>query len=1302
MKIRLPKFLILFLGFVLTGCDSITPKQNKNTDISSFIDEEGKLEKPLDQIVNIKEDKDIQYEEYELLAKLNKEIFFDYTEDKFKKLGVLSIEEHRNSPWITIHLDGNHKADQVIDNMRSFNEFLTIDYNYIISSSIEEQVTTSYDQTDFENAINLKEARQYLKYEGYSEGGSKDVVVAVLDTGVDYNHIDLRDNIWTNTGEIPGNGIDDDGNGYVDDIRGWNCVGDNNDPLDDNGHGTHVSGIIASEKNDFGTTGIAYNVKIMPVKCGNSSNSFNYANIAEGIRYAYMNGADIINMSIGGSSLSIECQEALEDAYTSSFLVASAGNDRAQNELRFSGYKTIPTYPAALPYVCGVMAENNQHMEAWFSNFDVFPHNKIEYEVFAPGVNILSTFPNGKYASLNGTSMSAPVISGIAALIRSAHMDKEVYPTKYIFSQITNTSKTAVHQLAPYRDDLEATCVDAYSALATASNPNIIIYNSYTFDNKSYSSKNNGDGTINAGETINAGLELKNLGGAAYNTITQIDVERAGGVKDPYIEITNNTISFDTIGTYSNKDTGIIFDENKTALDTQKAFTFTIAENCPDEYYCSFNVKVSCLDGSKTAYEFNLNFGISVSNRILLPSNINTDTTLTKEHSYLLLQSMVVMKGVTLTIEPGVDIQMYNDLNTAYEQLNITPSIIVWGTLNAIGSEQFPINIHNADWHINSAWYLKTIGDGTINLKYCRTYNFINNNNNQNINADFCELTFYSTDDNELFYTYEDGEYKYMITTIAYVNQVKNSRIILKAHTQFYVIDSEKNVFEYSIDHAGTYWGSTELHFDKKAKDTIIYNKNEDTDYRLLTYFYFYGTDYDYDNLLFLLSDNSQPIAGFVIKASGYGNDGDKVFLKNTVLKGVSEKYLDYYVNDFYDGVGNLVIETSKEAFNEETLFPYVKEVKILDENGNEINTVNTGIFSVKVLFNVPMDTEKGLRVGFGSRAPFADYSITGNFISETEWVGQYQIKSTIEGGTNFFNISDGYSLKNHLKLVENGHMFSFVIDIIDALSMNLQAEYKDDGVHLSISQDDFEESTIMGFNIYRYEEKDGQATKINPTILTTDEKNYIDRDVISGKTYYYQFTTVFTDLSESSPSEKVMCSVKDITAPLIIHTPINQGYLGSNLIITCLARDNVSIVNATLYYREKGNNVYERVTMSKSNETYSGKINASSLSIKGLEYYIEVSDGTNTITKGSRDNPYEVVIKSESALEKMGDIDSDGIVTSKDALLVMQALEGKIVLKDDQFKKADINKNNKLESIDALYILKYVTGSVTSLDTIA
>src|SRR5262249_24437166 len=135
--------------------------------------------------------------------------------------------------------------------------------------------------------------------------GQKSVVVAILDSGIDYNHLDLRYNIWSNSGEIPGNGIDDDHNGYLDDVRGWNFVSSNNDPQDDNSHGTHVAGTIgAAGNNALGVVGICWNVKLMPVKIGDEFGLIYTSDAVEGFDYARQNGAQIINCSFGGSSYS--------------------------------------------------------------------------------------------------------------------------------------------------------------------------------------------------------------------------------------------------------------------------------------------------------------------------------------------------------------------------------------------------------------------------------------------------------------------------------------------------------------------------------------------------------------------------------------------------------------------------------------------------------------------------------------------------------------------------------------------------------------------------------------------------------------------------------------------------------------------------------------------------------------------------------------------------------------------------------------------------------------------------------------
>ncbi|MBD2295708.1 S8 family serine peptidase [Anabaena sphaerica FACHB-251] len=237
------------------------------------------------------------------------------------------------------------------------------------------------------------------------------IIVAVLDTGVDYNHEDLNDNIWTNTKEIAGNGIDDDGNGYIDDIQGWNFDNNNNNVLDNNGHGTHVSGTIAGENNGSGVTGVAFNSKIMAVKVLDQNGSGSYGNIANGIRYAVDNGADVINLSLGGNASNNTLKSAIEYAGNKGVIVVmAAGNDGG----------STPSYPARYAYDSGIAvgAVNKSNQLTDFSNRS--GSQEIKY-VTAPGEDIYSTVPNNQYANYSGTSMAAPHVAGVVALMLSAN-----------------------------------------------------------------------------------------------------------------------------------------------------------------------------------------------------------------------------------------------------------------------------------------------------------------------------------------------------------------------------------------------------------------------------------------------------------------------------------------------------------------------------------------------------------------------------------------------------------------------------------------------------------------------------------------------------------------------------------------------------------------------------------------------------------------------------------------------------------------------------------------------------------------
>jgi subtilisin len=243
---------------------------------------------------------------------------------------------------------------------------------------------------------------------GYTGKGT---VVAVLDTGVDYNHQDLKNNIWTNSKEIAGNGIDDDGDGYVDDVHGWNFADNNNNTIDTYGHGTHVAGTIAGENNNFGVTGVAYDAKIMPVKVLGNDGSGSYSAIAKGIRYAVDRGANVINLSLGGDYPNSTLESAIEYADSKNVTVVMAAGNNGD---------PAPAYPARYANKHGIAVgavDKNKNMASYS---DRAGSDTISY-VTAPGSSIYSTVPGDKYATYSGTSMASPHVAGVAALMLSAN-----------------------------------------------------------------------------------------------------------------------------------------------------------------------------------------------------------------------------------------------------------------------------------------------------------------------------------------------------------------------------------------------------------------------------------------------------------------------------------------------------------------------------------------------------------------------------------------------------------------------------------------------------------------------------------------------------------------------------------------------------------------------------------------------------------------------------------------------------------------------------------------------------------------
>ena len=254
----------------------------------------------------------------------------------------------------------------------------------------------------------------------------KETVIAVIDTGAELSHEDLADSLWINKAEQNGSdNVDDDGNGYIDDVYGVDFINnvptpvpnDSSAPLryetpeDDSNtsHGTHVSGIIGmNPDNAVGYAGVGYHTKIMILKAGNYKNSFSFANATKAVQYAVANGADVINMSFGSYNENETFAEELEKASTSCLLVAAAGNDGKSSS-------NSKMYPASYPYVIGVMAGNTTYGCWTSSNF--VDSSPAPYDLLCPGESILSTTRHNSYAEKSGTSMASPMAAGSAAVI---------------------------------------------------------------------------------------------------------------------------------------------------------------------------------------------------------------------------------------------------------------------------------------------------------------------------------------------------------------------------------------------------------------------------------------------------------------------------------------------------------------------------------------------------------------------------------------------------------------------------------------------------------------------------------------------------------------------------------------------------------------------------------------------------------------------------------------------------------------------------------------------------------------------
>ena len=1207
---------------------------------------------------------------------------------------------YSGSTWYTVELEADADTVETVNYLRELDCFDEVDYDYIMKAdaeveSVDISSNTYADKLTYLETMGIKNGWESNLNNGKTPGGSPDVVIAIIDTGVDYNHLDLRNNIWVNPAEIPDNGKDDDGNGYIDDVYGWDFVGNDNDPMDDNGHGTHVAGIAAAEHNKIGTVGVAYNCKIMVLKAGSSTGYFNSSDIAEAVQYAYMNGASVINMSFGGASISRAVEEALEDAYNQCVLVAAAGNIGRCNQ---PGCPThimqppTPFYPAALTYVIGVMScDATGSYQSGFSNFDHWAFNNYEYDVYACGENVQSTWPNNKYVSLSGTSMASPMVAGIAAVLRSTFSDREMYSSKFITAQIVSTvSRTNNLGVA-----------NLHKALTEAPKPCIYgINDQYIFDNVEFSPKNNGNGVIDAGETIRLAVELINRGGMATNVVAKIDTIRNDDpdLTDPYFTITKDTVNLSDIGTYSVRDCGKIYDEDGNLIGTEKYFEIVVSENCPNSYLIEFNLRLTYENGldekDKTVYDGLGSVLCNVNRGYHLPGVIFEDTVFEADRLYIVSSDVVIPEGVTVTFKEGCEIQFYDD-----REYYRSPYIIVYGTLNFTGSREKMIKIAPDAHHETFVCHIENTG--TVSVSYVKSINLsitdrVVGGNGVISNTHITNSEFQVQGDKNSSFTYEYSngeifdskiylevafisgsylEFESVSQSYISINTLRDSFVKINSHFRWNIEIYESavnNIFYSHYEQKTTAQGGAFEGFIFGGMNNCVVENN-----------IFYSEDDDNVRTLIDITTDDK----FA-----------KVEYKNNYFSKGYQRNASQLIEGYYDASGNPTIDVYSSCSDISQLWSHVVSVEMFNKAGEKITTIGKEKIKVRVTFNRAMDTTLDTYMSFGTVVPYDDYRINGEWISDTVWEGTYTLKAQIENGQNFLKVNNAWAAEDQTKTVFGEYqLHEFTIDTTAAMAMNLQAVAKENGIELTFAQDDYD--TLLGYNVYRAEEKDGNYVKLNRTIILPDELTFFDENAEPGKTYWYTYTVVLTDFSESNPAGKVVATAMDTLAPNMYHTPVNQGYLNNNLVISCTASDNVAISSVTLYYRSVGATEWKALTMSKQSDKYSATIFGSDLTLDGMEYYIVASDGINTINKGNADAPYTVIVKDASAISRIGDVDGDGVVTAKDALMLMRCLEGSLILSDDEFKRADLNADGRLSAAEALRILQYVNGKINTLE---
>lgn len=887
-------------------------------------------------------------------------------------------------------------------------------------------------------------------------------VIAILDTGIDIEHPDLKDNIWTNEAELNGaEEEDDDANGFADDLHGWDFVNQTARIGDWNGHGTHCAGIAAAVGNNkIGIIGANPDALIMPITVMQSDGTGDVATIIKGIDYAAANGADVISMSIGGYGYSLAEEQALAKAYNTAVLVAAAGND---NKCIYAHRCPVngrldngPMFPAAFTFVLGVEASTKDGGLASFSNFDedgpvfsAYSEDKLyNYELRAPGAQIMSTFPGGKYKVLNGTSMACPYVAGgISRLLQV----KEYGNWEMLFGDLIHARKKHANQLVDFEAVYNITDEDRKPTLGLVT---------YVLDD---AEGGDGDSRPDAGETIAFYPTLRNEWGQAKNIRFSLELAET---EDPTIvEFLDGEVDFEKqLSSYAKNI-------------SPNPIRFKVNPECADGRKICMVFRATC---DNITEELVQEITLTAENGVEIGGLITEDMTLYPDVHYIVTKSLAVPEGVILTIMPGTILKFRSNVG-----LNVSNN-----TLVCRGTPDAPI-VFIMDEHYTKTLQTFSLGNNVFEYTHFIDLDFFANGSTEYLYGgifNHCvlkNLHYHSSVGGGSVFNYCNivgtrgtylihGECK----TLNFCNVVGN----IKSHDAFYnyyynkensnIVNNLANnssiLFNIGWDSGSpaVYTPTKPNYFGSAREDIVrkgVYDINHPTNPKG------FGS-YDLSNML------TRPLSeahGIVWKVVVNGYDAQDEFEQLPPLGVGKHKFEVYFNRPMNKEVAPMIAMGVRP--------PYISHTIAEDGSWNEEGNIYT-----------------------------AYLTITGK---------------TGADGLNRIYVADAED-DEYFEIPVEDMRFNVEVAAAGSMATGLMAEAGLGKVSLTWETDEEDFADLLGYNIYRYTMDEAGASSdsiiVNATVIDSEETSFVDYDVVPGTTYYYVIKQLTTSLTSHALSNAV------------------------------------------------------------------------------------------------------------------------------------------------------------------------------------